>query len=56
MYVNFGIQRDWDTDKWYFMIYKGEAGGDIEYRSEPLFDEEQDANQAALKWIGEHRK
>lgn len=44
-----GAQKDWDTQKWFFLIY--DANGEIEFESKPEFAEADDAETAAAEWV-----
>ena len=48
-----GVQRDWDTQKWFFIIY--DDNRKVENESEPLYDGEDEAESAAEEWVQRHK-
>lgn len=43
------VQKDRDTQRWYFIVY--DAMGAIKYRSEPKFTKAEDAEHQAANWV-----
>lgn len=52
MPINYGVLRDVETDKWFFVVFGGEDGN--VYESDPAFDSESEADVAALRWISDN--
>lgn len=46
-----GVQKDWETEKWYFIVWADEARKRVKFQSDPVFAQEDDANAAAADWV-----
>lgn len=51
MTVLTGVQCDWDTQKWYFMIYADESRKKVRFQSKPTYETDEDAQEAAIQWV-----
>ena len=51
MRVLTGAQQDWNTQKWYFMVFADEQQSKVKHKSEPLYDDEDAAHAAAAVWV-----
>lgn len=51
-----GAQKDWDTDKWYFIVWADEARTRVKHQSKPIYAEEDQAHAAAAEWVARAAK
>jgi len=54
--ITTGAQKDWDTQKWYFIVWADEQRRRVKHKSEPIYDEEDDAHAAAAEWVARAAK
>lgn len=52
MTIRYGVIQDIETENWFFIIF-GEKNEDV-YESEPGFESEQEAAEAAVRWIADN--
>ena len=52
MPIHYDVQRDEDSGRWFFIVFT--APDEDVYESEPGFDSEEDADEAAVRWIAEN--
>lgn len=47
--LTIGVQKHWYSEKWFFIVYNG--AGEVVFQSDPFFDDDVEADQAAYAWI-----